>query len=152
MAGTVYESLRYTTCKKYLTVLPIHIYSEDNSVTCGYCPRYENKTAIRNFVFEYLVKYFHFPCINEPLGCFGTYDLKSINLHEENCEYRQLNCSLESNGSICNWKGTSYKLYSHVYKKHRDSFSNNKQLKINIENNWSKIITSFTTKNFSYLN
>lgn len=114
----ILEQLHCTFCHEYLSVFPVHMYTENNSVTCGRCPVLEEQNPIRNVCYEGLASVFLYPCRFRSFGCSDTLPPNEIFLHEDCCQYRHYYCPVMPLGS-CPWQGPSNELIRHFLDSHK---------------------------------
>ncbi|KAG5872911.1 hypothetical protein JTB14_001901 [Gonioctena quinquepunctata] len=112
---------RCSKCKKYLSVGPIQLL--ENKPICGRCPDVLGFSAQ---LYENLVKYMFFPCVNDLHGCDATLAWGSVETHENKCLFSTIECPAITCGETIRPNQLKY----HFQLKHENLFLHNSQFEI----------------------
>lgn len=122
------SALRCAKCQKYLSVMPVMINQNGDSI-CGRCVRNNlDVTLIKNKAYEELARSVVFNCSNS--GCPFRGKVGEISEHEDVCERKVFKCPVNHFGLLvlfeqCDWVGPYSSLLEHCKEEHSNLVASN---------------------------
>lgn len=111
-----FNQFRCTLCRKYLSVPPIHMLTDQPTQgqnICGRCKIQKDDRVSRNVAFEAMAQYLEFPCSNSNT-CPQKLRWGEVETHEDVCGVKTVRCI------ICNNIHAITKIESHFAEQHRE--------------------------------
>ncbi|KAF2901505.1 hypothetical protein ILUMI_04688 [Ignelater luminosus] len=130
LCDCIMEEFRCFHCKKYLSVSPIAILPDGNSL-CGICSS-SAKETYKELVFEDFLKTLLYPCKFKDRGCKERLKFGEAQDHEGNCCYHPFMCPVFP---YCTWQGSVAEMLNHFYNCHSNIIAKQMTFKLAVYDN-----------------
>lgn len=131
LESSAVEEFRCFRCKNYLSISPIVILPDGNSL-CGVCSLSVEETTYRQLTFENFLKTLSYPCKFRKFGCKERLQFGKTQDHDAKCVYRPMICPVSLS---CNWEGSIEKMIYHLNSSHSNLIATHVEFKLAIYDN-----------------
>ncbi|KAF2884552.1 hypothetical protein ILUMI_21617 [Ignelater luminosus] len=130
----ILESFRCFQCKDYLSIAPIVLLPDGNSL-CGICSLSAKEITYRQLALEDFLKTLLYPCKFKNLGCKESLKFGEVQDHDVNCIYCPMVCPASSS---CTWEGSIQEIPNHFHICHSNLIAKNMEFKLAVCDNDQK--------------
>ncbi|CAH1173511.1 unnamed protein product [Phaedon cochleariae] len=149
------SELECPICLDYM-LAPIYQCVRGHSI-CGKCKKRVLETAgncpsckqpfhdTQNFSLEKMSQLMVYPCKFHKSGCNFASKSAEIMVHEDSCEYGSYKCPVDTEGTVCEWIGSSSKVIEHVSNNHEEYLLKVSKIKVPFARNEPRTEVKFVS-------